>query len=187
MESVLQQEREWRPIEGYEGLYEVSNLGEVRRLKKWNGHNGYSDCKRPVIPSDNGHGYLIISLYWRNKRKNCYIHRLVAKAFIDNPNGYEQVNHIDYNTKNNHVSNLEWCTASQNQYHSSIHRHGFRNTKTNTGEKFITYRKSREVYRVIIRMKEYGAFKTFDEAVRKRDQILEELGYAEEFHNLKRA
>ena len=185
MESILQTEREWKPIEGYEGLYEISRSGEVRRLRKWNGHDGYVSCTEIMKSFDNGNGYLLVSLTKNHQRKNYYIHRLVAQAFIENPSEYKYVNHVDYNTQNNDVSNLEWCTASQNLLHSSIHKHGFRKRKTNTGERFITYRKSKGVYRVIVQLKEYGSFRTLKEAIQKRDRVLEELENEEKIHNFR--
>lgn len=93
---------EWRDIVGYEGLYEVSNLGRVRR-------NG-----KILKPSKVRHGYLQIALYKNGIYKRFYIHRLVAYAFIPNPNSYPEVNHRDEDKTNNTVDNLEWCTHEYN-------------------------------------------------------------------------
>jgi hypothetical protein len=70
-------------------------------------------------PQDNGTGYLKVSLRIGNKSVNRYIHRLVAEAFIPNPNNYPEVNHIDADKTNNDVNNLEWCTSAQNKQHAS--------------------------------------------------------------------
>lgn len=95
----------WKDIEGYEGLYQVSNLGRVKRayiLKP------YKDKK----------GYLAVQLSKHNKVKRLFVHRLVAMAFIPNPNNLPQVNHKDRNTSNNHMGNLEWCDARYNLEYS---------------------------------------------------------------------
>ena len=156
---------EYKAIEGYEGLYEVSSCGDIKSLIK----------NKVMHPTDNGNGYLIVSLHKDGRRKNHYVHRLVAQAFIPNPEGYKVINHKDYDTKNNTASNLEWCTQAYNIEHSAPHRKRFKRSTTNTGEQYITYRSSKERYRVIIGQKEYGALKTLEEAVQIRDRVLKEL------------
>lgn len=99
----------WKPIEGYNGRYEISSFGRIKSYAqdKINGKikNGNKTFK----------GYLTIVLYNSNGEKETVpIHRLVAQAFIPNPNNYPQVNHIDENKENNHVENLEWCDNSYN-------------------------------------------------------------------------
>ena len=101
---------EWRDIKGYEGRYQVSNLGRVRSLR--DNHGNYREKIRATILNKEGYNY--ISLYKEGKIKMCLVHRLVAEAFIDNPNNYKEVNHKDENKQNNSVSNLEWCTAEYN-------------------------------------------------------------------------
>lgn len=98
----------FKDIKGYEGLYQISNFGNVKSLK------------RNIIlkPSSNRKGYLHIILYKNHKSKNSIIHRLVAQAFIPNPENKPQVNHIDGNKRNNNVNNLEWVTNSENQKHA---------------------------------------------------------------------
>lgn len=109
---------EWRDVVGYEGRYEVSNLGRVyslpKRINSQYGHNG-----QQVAITDNGRGYKIACLSKDCKRKNHYVHRLVAQNFIPNPIGYEQVNHMDGNKSNNCVDNLEWCDVKYNAKHAS--------------------------------------------------------------------
>lgn len=107
----------WKDIKGYEKIYQVSNFGKVKRLTFING-NVKLQKERMSTPTNNGHGYLIVGLSKNGKRKNFYVHRLVAETFLDNLNNLPQVNHKDGNKKNNRVDNLEWCTASENQIHS---------------------------------------------------------------------
>ena len=111
---------EWRDIEGYEGLYQVSSLGRVKGLpRKVNNHTGYIQLKERYIK---GHpitkGYLQIQLSIKPKRDLKLIHVLVAQAFIPNPKGYPQVNHINGVKTDNRVTNLEWCDNSMNQLHA---------------------------------------------------------------------
>jgi hypothetical protein len=166
----------WKDIAGYEGLYQVSSFGRVRRLKKWIGNKhkrGYKDSISYLTPTDNGNGYLIVGLSKNKKRKNYYLHRLVAEAFIPNPENKFIVNHIDYNKRNNNINNLEWLSQKDNVKHSVNNmKHPKGITHSNTGEKYISYRASKRLYRITINKKEYGSCKTLEEAILKRDSIL---------------
>ena len=93
----------WKTIQDYGGLYQVSNTGKVRDLK-----NHIKSVYK------NNKGYTCLSLYYNGKTYHPTVHRLVAKAFIPNPNNYEQVNHKDCNKENNNVENLEWCNQRYN-------------------------------------------------------------------------
>lgn len=107
----------WKPISGYEGLYEVSSYGRVRsvsRIVKCRGI-GMRKLKGKMRPAQKrGNGYLFVSLCKNRKHKMHSIHRLVAEAFIPNPDNLPYVNHKDETKTNNNVDNLEWCTASYN-------------------------------------------------------------------------
>lgn len=107
---------EWRDIQGYEGLYQVSNLGRVKSLERmvsfgWS-HRTISEkiLKQFKLNS----GYLFVCLKKDGKGKNKTIHRLVAEAFIPNPDNLPQCNHKDENPLNNCLENLEWCDAKYN-------------------------------------------------------------------------
>ena len=107
-------EREvWKDVVGFEGFYKVSNRGNVHSVdrkdsmgRKWGG--------RTLRPSYDKGGYLHVCLYKNGKAKNKFIHRLVAEAFISNPENLPQINHRDEVKVNNNVSNLEWCTRKYN-------------------------------------------------------------------------
>ena len=99
----------WKDIKDYEGLYQVSNLGRVKSSYTNRGLTGYKDTC----------GYLLVGLYKNNIRSSKKIHRLVAQAFIPNPDNKSQVNHIDEDKTNNNVSNLEWVTAKENLNHGT--------------------------------------------------------------------
>lgn len=98
----------WKEIEGYPN-YQISNLGRVKSL------NYLRTGKEKIMKGyKDKYGYLYVGLYKEGKVKMLKIHRLVALAFIDNPDNLQQVNHIDENPTNNSVDNLEWCTAKYN-------------------------------------------------------------------------
>ena len=106
---------EWRDVIGYEGLYEVSNLGNVRSCEHFtNGHHLMSRVLRQNLSNR----YLHVKLYKSQAKRSLRVHRLVAMAFVPNPDDKPQVNHIDGNRFNNSASNLEWCTSSENMIHA---------------------------------------------------------------------
>ena len=111
---------EYRDIEGYEGLYQVSNLGNVKSLTRmvYNGHNYYSVKEKILKPGICNKGYKRNGLSKDNKQKHYATHRLVATAFIPNPEGKPQVNHINGIKDDNRIENLEWNTASENVIHA---------------------------------------------------------------------
>ena len=103
----------WRPILGYEGVYEVSSYGRVRSLDRYDGRNHFIKG-RIMKRSYCSNGYLSIDLCLNGKIKKCLVHRLVALTFIPNPDNLPMVNHLDEDKTNNRVDNLEWCTAKYN-------------------------------------------------------------------------
>ena len=110
----------WKPIKGYEGLYEVSNLGKVRNCRKRKSKKLFSDgiLSEHVNGKEGVAKYISIGLWKNNKPTYRYIHRLVAEAFVPNPENKPYVNHIDGNPKNNRSDNLEWCTHKENMQHA---------------------------------------------------------------------
>lgn len=103
----------WIDVKGYEGIYQVSDKGRIKRLVGFR-------CKeeRVLKLGKNKGGYHIVFLSKNNKRKHYLVHRLVAMSFIENPENKPQVNHIDGCKTNNCLSNLEWNTSSENMQHS---------------------------------------------------------------------
>lgn len=114
----------WKDIKEYEGLYQVSNLGNVKRKK-----DNYVFKK-----NKNSSGYRVVTLTKNKMEKSVSVHRLVANAFIPNPKNKSQINHIDGNKMNNIIDNLEWCTASENMEHAYKN-----NLEILKGKKIIQY------------------------------------------------
>lgn len=102
----------WKDVKGYEGLYQISNYGRLKSFK--------TDSKGKILKlTDKNGAYFTIILQGKGvQKRTTRIHRLVAEAFLPNPENLPQVNHIDGNKQNNNVNNLEWCTASYNVKHS---------------------------------------------------------------------
>ena len=120
--SVLEYE-EWKDINGYEGLYQVSSFGRIKALAKYINHptGSKSFIKEKILTGKtNKEGYCVVTLTKDKKAKSYLVHRLVAKAFIDNPNNYPVINHIWENQKsNNNKNNLEWCSVRYNNCYGS--------------------------------------------------------------------
>lgn len=110
----------WRPVVGYEGLYEVSNCGRVRSVSRTVkcGAKQRMVSERILKPSISNAGYHTVGLSKNGVSATSRVHRLVAMAFVPNPDGKSEVNHIDGNPRNNTPSNLEWCTHSENMLHA---------------------------------------------------------------------
>ena len=104
-------EEEWRDIEGYKCLYQVSNMGKVKSL------NYKRTCKEKILKTGkNKNGYLRVILCKNNKHKKFLVHRLVATAFIDNPENKPNIDHINTIKDDNRAENLRWCTQKENIY-----------------------------------------------------------------------
>ena len=127
----------WRDVEGFEGYYQVSNLGRVKSLER----TIYKVIPEKIlsVPLD-AYGYPVVCLRAEDrKQRNFTVHRLVAKTFISNPNNYKCVNHLNENKADNHINNLEWCTYKENN------NHGTRNTRIGNSLKVTNQIKRRRI------------------------------------------
>jgi hypothetical protein len=132
----------WKDIKDYEGLYQVSNLGRIKSLKRkvYAGNNKLRWQYEKILSNNktNGRGYKIVSLSKENKAKNKYIHRLVAETFLENPNNYKYINHKDEKKENNCVDNLEFCSAQYNATYNNLHiRNGLKNRNNKYSKKIM--------------------------------------------------
>ena len=121
--------------------YEVSNTGEIRN----------KSTGKIIAQRNNGHGYLTVHLYNSSKRKVYYVHRLVASAFLENKENKPEVNHINGDKTNNNVSNLEWCTRSENSIHAYRTKLRTVSQKTiNAGRKQMIYINNSELRKIAL-------------------------------------
>lgn len=131
----------WKPVLGYEGLYEVNELGNVRSL-----NYNHTGKPRQLCLKDWHGGYCGYTLSKNGKTKNKYAHILVAEAFIDNPNGKPCVNHIDGNKRNNSAKNLEWVTKAENTQHAILN--GLRKDSNMRGITGVLNKNSKKVQQI---------------------------------------
>lgn len=175
----------WRAVGGYEDDYEVSSHGRIRSItrtrlvkNRYGGTNARTDMGKEILPHDNGNGYLYVTLHKSGKRKNHYVHRLVAEAFCEKKSNQDCINHKDLNKRNNHEENLEWCTQRENvNYSAELMRKPKRVYKpSNTGEKYIRIdrRRKNPRYRLAIRTKKIDKkFETLEEAKEYRKKVMQ--------------
>ena len=151
----------WKPVVGYEGMYEVSNLGRVKSIPR----KGTIKKERFLNPNDNGCGYLKLCLC-NSGMKTKYVHILVAESFLNykSNKGVIVVDHIDSNKKNNILSNLRILSNRENI---------LRGKKSNTDNSNIY--KVRNKYRVVISGYHYGYYNSIEEAIKVRDNQLKKL------------
>ena len=130
----------WKDIESYEGLYQISNLGNVKSVERIvkRGTN-FKPVRERVLSVGDKDGYKHVILSKNGKPKTGWVHRLVAEAFLSNPDKLPVVNHKDENPSNNCVENLEWCTNYENAHHAienGLWENVFKaSTKTNEARK----------------------------------------------------
>jgi hypothetical protein len=125
---------QWKEIDGYDGLYQISDFGRVKSLKGCN--------ERILKQTINKYGYMIIYLSKDSIKKTLSVHRLVAQSFLEYKTDKLFVNHIDANKTNNHISNLEWVTPKENTAHAIKHNllkslYGEENGKTNLTKEIV--------------------------------------------------
>lgn len=133
----------WKDIEGYKNLYQVSNLGRVKSLGNGKTHNS----SERILKVNEIKGYLVVNLYKEGKRKNYSVHRLVATAFLPNPNILPQVNHKDEDKTNNTFSNLEWCSNEYNHNYGTINKRiAIKNTNNTKKSKRVICVETGKIY-----------------------------------------
>lgn len=118
---TMQQEEIWKDIPDYEGLYQASNMGRIKRLSGWvrvRGGGLRMVGERILNLPTQRYGYLLVGLSKDGRQKMQIAHRVIAQTWIPNPNNYPQINHINGNKRDNRVENLEWCDNSMNQKHA---------------------------------------------------------------------
>lgn len=174
----------WKDIPGYEGLYQVSNLGRVKSYdRKVNSpiRNSTRMVERIVKgqiikPEIANNGYLVANLWKNNVKKRICIHRLVAEVFIDNPDNKPCVNHKDYNRQNASVENLEWVTHQENTLYSrdrmSEAHIGKSSIPNKTGEMYVRRTPTGKYKLCIERLGIYKTFNTVSEAIKAREVII---------------
>lgn len=108
----------WKDVAEYEGFYKVSDKGNIYSVERRDSR-GYRRGGRMLKPKCDGKGYPQVNLYKNGKSKTTTVHRLVAEAFLPNPESLPQVNHIDEVKDNNNVENLEWCDSKDNNNHGT--------------------------------------------------------------------
>lgn len=124
------EEEVWKDVKGYEGYYQISDLGRVKSLERTsvferNGKKVYRKHKEKILKaSKDGRGYPKVDLFKDGKGTGISVHRLVALSFITNPKRLPQINHKDENKANNKATNLEWCTANYNLSYNNLRKRG---------------------------------------------------------------
>ena len=166
----------WKPVKGYEGLYEVSNMGNVRSLDRhsmWG--NRYCLFKgKPMKTFPNSYGYLKTNLYKNGQLKQYSVHRLVADAFIPNPNNLPCIDHINTIKTDNRVENLRWCTNKENSNNPLTREHiNIKSHSKEAKEKMLATRRKKQSHNcemLVYYIDEDGSkisFKSISEAARK--------------------
>lgn len=153
---------EWRDIRGYEGFYQVSNFGRVRSIDRVVKCRDFEMTRKGVVLKDapmTG-GYRCVALQKDGKRKTFYVHRLVADAFVPNPNKLNECDHINRNPSDNRSVNLRWCTHEENVANKKV---------TASGERYIYRHKTK--WRFCKAGLPTKVFATFEEALQHKLMI----------------
>ena len=169
----------WKDIDGYEGLYQVSNYGRIKSLTKTinTSYNKKRTVKETILKPDIGNnGYLYVSLWKDGKKSKFTVHRLVGKAFVDNPQHKPCINHKHYNRQNASAENLEWVTHKENTLYSrdamSKSHVGKFFATPKSGERYITITPVGHYRFCIERLFVNKTFATMEEAVNARKELI---------------
>lgn len=158
--SHKEEGEEWRDIEGYEGLYQVSTFSRVRGLERdIDASNGRTlRIQGSILSQKTRKGYKRINLCKKSEKETFLVHRLVASAFVPNPLNLPCVNHIDTDKSNNFYKNLEWCTNQENISHATMH--GLMEKKLSKADKGNIIKLRKEGVYVKEIAKQYGVDRT---------------------------
>lgn len=140
------QQEIWKDIEGHEGRYQISNIGRVKSLSRilnigstLTGVNTRKTVERILKTPCGNKGYLVVGLTTKCKHKVFTVHKLVAKAFVNNPYNKPHVNHMDKIRTNNHYTNLEWVTQHENNTHSRLNNPKFSSKHLGVTKRILKY------------------------------------------------
>ena len=164
---------EWKSIPGYEGLYEVSSYGRVRSLDRYVKvkNKSYRLQKGKVLsPGINSYGYLQVFLCCNGKYKIITVHRLIAQAFLPNPDNLPMINHKDEDKTNNNVDNLEWCTQQYNSNYKGVLKRRSQRMKENGIYEKIALKMRKYPELIGLDEKEYRKYYMREYRKRKRGQ-----------------
>lgn len=143
---------DYKDVVGYEGLYKVNNKGDI--LSLGNGKSFFG--VKHLIPAKQENGHMVVTLHKNGNQITKKVHRIVAEAFIPNPNKYETINHINHNKEDNNVENLEWCT----QRYNNVDEHGIKiyliDTIGNNNLKYNCYKDCADDFNVCINTIKYA-------------------------------
>lgn len=185
----------WKDIPGYEGYYQVSNLGRVKSLARMVSRKNQPDCpieERCLKQRTGKNGYNYVVLSKEGKPKTALIHRMVATAFVKNPKGQKIVNHIDGDKQNNRFDNLEWCSSGENNKHAfetgliskeklakSVMNPEHQNKNNTSGRKGVYFNKQVKKWQAYIKVNHkviyLGVFEKKEDAIRAREEKEKEL------------
>lgn len=171
---------EWRDIGGFEGFYEVSNLGRVRSLPRvvTGKNNTPRTLSGKTLKNKYNKGYSVVNLSKDGVVKTFQVHRLVALAFLEKVDGCNTVNHKDINPKNNVSTNLEWGTQSHNMNHDALFNSKTRRSN-NSGERNVYFENQSQRWKVVLNINRkriyVGSYKTKEKAVEARNMKKQEL------------
>lgn len=164
---------EWKSIPGYEGLYEVSSYGRVKSLNRYVKVKSKSyrlQKGKMLSPIKNKYGYLQVFLCCNGKYKIISVHRLVAQAFIPNPDNLPIINHKDEDKTNNRVENLEWCNAKYNSNYKGVLKRRSQRMKENGIYEMITLKRTKYPELIGLDIKERHKIYMREYRKRKRGQ-----------------
>ena len=149
----------WKDIKGYEGFYQVSNLGRIKGCERKNNHEAFIKKGRILTAVPNSKGYMRVCLKANGKSERFFVHRLVAEHFVEKEDNKNIINHLDCNPKNNNANNLEWTTLKGN---SEYMKNLGRNKRTKEWIENLTKSEREKFAKKVVRISENGEEKEYE-------------------------